>query len=72
MPGDVDFVTRREGALPNVAIEPFTGPHRYRGVVGSERPKRRESWGLAVAAITLGLLAILVAIAFWFGIRGLF
>lgn len=32
---------------------------------------KRDSWGPALAAFTLGVLAILVAIAFYFGIRGL-
>ena len=33
--------------------------------------RNRDSWGVAIAAFTLGVLAIMVAVAFYFGIRGL-
>ena len=34
--------------------------------------KKPDSWGPAVAALTLGLLAILVVTLFYLGLRGLF
>jgi len=33
--------------------------------------KKRDSWGPAVAALTLGILTIMVVTAFYLGIRGL-
>ena len=33
--------------------------------------KKRDSWGPAVAALTLGLFTIMVVTAFYLGIRGL-
>ena len=40
------------------------------GKYGSQVNKR-DSWGPAVAALVLGVLAIMVAVAFFLGIRGL-
>jgi len=34
--------------------------------------KKPDSWGPAVAALTLGILAIIVFVAFIYGIRGVF
>jgi len=47
-------------------MEPPTGETR------EPPPKPAGSWGPALAALTLGVLALLVGVAFWFGIRGLF
>jgi|GEM_PF-3590475 len=34
--------------------------------------KKRQEWGFGIAVFTLGVLVIIVAIAFYFGLRGLF
>jgi len=34
--------------------------------------KKREEWGFGIAVLTLGVLAIIVMIAFYFGLRGVF
>ena len=40
-------------------------------VAYGEQVKKRDSWGPAVAAIVLGVLAIIVVVAFYLGVRGL-
>jgi membrane protein insertase Oxa1/YidC/SpoIIIJ len=34
--------------------------------------KKRDNWGLAIAALTLAVLAVIVGATFYLGIRGLF
>lgn len=64
MPRRAEFGTGDEGALPN-------GP-MGRNVAYGEQVKKRDSWGPAVAAIVLGVLAVIVVVAFYLGVRGLF